>query len=40
MSEFTAYLETLVADRRKRPGDPEHDVLTRLIQGEARGEKG
>ena len=39
VSEFTAYLKTLVADRRKRPGDPEHDVLTRLIQGEAAGER-
>jgi cytochrome P450 len=37
--DFTAYLRTLVADRRKRPGDPEHDVLTRLIQGESAGEK-
>ena len=27
-------LVTLVAERRKNPGDPEHDVLTRLIQGE------
>jgi cytochrome P450 len=34
VSEFTTYLQTLVADRRKHPGDPEHDVLTRLIQGE------
>jgi len=25
---------SLVADRRLNPGDPEHDVLTRLIQGE------
>jgi cytochrome P450 len=33
--EFTAYLKELVADRRRHPGDPEHDVLTRLIQGEA-----
>ena len=33
--EFLAYLRLLVADRRKRPGDPERDVLTRLIQGEA-----
>jgi cytochrome P450 len=32
--EFTAYLQDLVADRRRRPGDPEHDVLTRLIGGE------
>jgi cytochrome P450 len=39
VSEFTAYLEELVADRRKRPGDPEHDVLTRLIQGESSGEQ-
>ena len=37
--EFTAYLQTLVAERRRRPGDPEHDVLTRLIQGEEAGEK-
>jgi len=35
VSEFTAYLRQLVAQRRGRPGDPEHDVLTRLIQGEA-----
>ena len=34
VSEFTAYLRELVADRRKQPGDPEHDVLTRLVQGE------
>jgi cytochrome P450 len=34
VSEFLAYLRTLVADRRLNPGDPEHDVLTRLIQGE------
>ena len=39
VSEFTAYLKTLVADRRKHPGDPEHDVLTRLIQGEEAGEQ-
>ncbi len=39
VGEFTAYLETLVAHRRKYPGDPEHDVLTRLIQGEAEGER-
>ncbi len=38
VSEFTAYLKTLVADRRKTPGDPEHDVLTRLIQGEDAGQ--
>lgn len=32
--EFLAYLEGLVAERRRRPGDPARDVLTRLIQGE------
>ena len=34
VNEFCAYLRELVADRRKHPGDPEHDVLTRLVQGE------
>ena len=37
--EFCAYLERLVADRRRHPGDPEKDILTRLIAGEADGEK-
>jgi cytochrome P450 len=37
--EFLDYLRVLVADRRRNPGDPEHDVLTRLIQGEDAGEK-
>ena len=37
--EFTAYLKDLVADRRRHPGDPEHDVLTRLIGSEATGEQ-
>ena len=32
--EFLDYLRDLVADRRKHPGNPEQDVLTRLIQGE------
>jgi cytochrome P450 len=36
--EFLAYLETLVARRRAKPGNPERDVLTRLIQGEDDGE--
>lgn len=36
--EFTDYLKTLVAERRKHPGDPEHDVLTRLI-GQEDGDK-
>ncbi len=33
--DFCAYLRDLIAQRRKHPGNPEHDVLTRLIQGEA-----
>lgn len=37
--EFLDYLRQLVADRRRHPGDPEHDVLTRLIQGESAGEQ-
>ena len=37
--DFVAYLRTLVAQRRQRPGDPEVDVLTRLIQGEHDGER-
>lgn len=32
--EFKAYLQRVVADRIKRPGDPDTDVLTRLIQAE------
>ncbi len=36
---FTAYLETLVERRRAAPGDPARDVLTRLIAGEADGER-
>lgn len=37
--EMLTYLKTLVAQRRRQPGDPQHDVLTRLIQGEADGEQ-
>ena len=39
VTEMLAYLRGLVAERRQAPGDPERDVLTRLIQGEASGEK-
>jgi len=39
VAEFLAYLRQLVAARRRNPGDPERDVLTRLIQGEADGER-
>ncbi len=34
VQEFLSYLRDLVADRRKHPGNPEQDVLTRLIQGD------
>jgi len=37
--DMLAYLQGLVAQRRRHPGDPEHDVLTRLIQGESSGEQ-
>jgi len=37
--EFLGYLQVLVAQRRAKPGNPERDVLTRLIQGEADGER-
>ncbi len=33
VTDFVALLEEVVADRRKHPGDPETDVLTRLLQG-------
>jgi len=33
--EFKAFLRHIVEDRRARPGDPEIDVLTRLMQSEA-----
>src|SRR6202007_2003580 len=39
VEDFLAYLEVLVERRRAKPGNPERDVLTRLIQGEADGEK-
>jgi cytochrome P450 len=39
VQDFLAYLEILVARRRKKPGNPERDVLTRLIQGEDNGER-
>jgi len=37
--EFKDYLARLVDERRRNPGDPESDVLTRLIQGEKSGER-
>jgi cytochrome P450 len=39
IKEFLAYLEVLVERRRANPGDPNKDVLTRLIQGEENGER-
>jgi len=37
LEKFHAYLADLIAERRRRPGDPGHDVLTRLIQNEDGG---
>jgi len=39
VTDFLAYLRTLVERRRQQPGNPERDVLTRLIQGEESGER-
>lgn len=39
VTDFLAYLDTLVTRRRQKPGNPERDVLTRLIQGEDNGER-
>jgi cytochrome P450 len=39
IEDFLAYLEVLVERRRAKPGDPNKDVLTRLIQGEETGER-
>jgi hypothetical protein len=39
VKDFLLYLEGLVERRRARPGNPQHDVLTRLIQGEDNGER-
>ena len=38
VKDFLAYLEILVERRRSKPGNPERDVLTRLIQGEGSSE--
>ena len=39
VKDFLAYLEILVERRRAKPGHPERDVLTKLIQGEDNGER-
>lgn len=39
VTEFLAYFDTLIAERRASPGDPEIDVLSRLIAGEGHGDE-
>lgn len=39
VTEFLGYLRVLTADRRARPGDPDQDVLTRLMQADASGDR-
>jgi cytochrome P450 len=39
VGDFIGYLKILVEGRRAKPGNPERDVLTRLIQGEDNGER-
>ena len=39
VTDFKDYLRGLVAERRRHPGDPHSDVLTRLIAGEVGGER-
>ena len=39
VTEFKAFLDTLIDARRRDPGDPESDVLTRLIRGEKDGSR-
>ncbi|QBF32802.1 cytochrome P450 [Thalassococcus sp. S3] len=38
VTEFKDYLSQLIARRRAEPGDPETDVLTRLIGGDGEGQ--
>jgi len=38
VTDFLACLRSLVAHRRRHPGDPQTDVLTRLLQAESDGE--
>ncbi|MGJ8615591.1 MAG: cytochrome P450, partial [Sulfitobacter sp.] len=38
VSEFKTYLQDLIARRKAAPGDPETDVLTRLIDGDDTGQ--
>ena len=38
VEDFCAALRILVTQRRQQPGDPETDVLTRLLQGDDQGQ--
>lgn len=37
VTQFLAYLRELVAQRQRTPGDPDTDVLTRLLRGDDQG---
>jgi len=37
VTDFVAFLEDLIQQRTRNPGDPDADVLTRLIRGEQDG---
>ncbi len=37
VGDFLVYLKALVADRRRNPGEPAKDVLTRLVEQEGEG---
>lgn len=39
VKDFLVYLDGLIGKRRANPGNPERDVLTRLIQGDDNGER-
>jgi len=39
VTEFVAFLKDLIAARRRAPGDPEVDVLTRLLQADQNGDR-
>ncbi|MEP5729121.1 MAG: cytochrome P450 [Sulfitobacter sp.] len=38
VTDFKVYLQRLIAHRRANPGDPDTDVLTRLIAGDTQGQ--
>jgi cytochrome P450 len=39
VTEFSAYLDDLIAERTRRPSDDDADILSRLIEGEVDGER-